>query len=171
MEKNIKYFNSEKMLPLVGLVAVQMVLAYEWGSAGWGKMSSSKFVNGIAETFGYFASQNPYLWYKNFLLGFTTSNATLFAYLVEWAQVIIAITLVIAGLAYLYSEKIAIKKIALKLSALALVGGMLMNANFYFAAGWTSPSTSGINLIMFFVQAILVYIWLYRVVHYESEIL
>ena len=171
MKENLSWLTSERMLPLAGLVAIQMILAYEWLSAGWGKISSPKFVDGIAETFGYFASQNPYLWYKSFLLGFATENATLFAYLVEWGQVIIAITLFTAGITYLYTEKMSAKKTALKLSAFALLGGMLMNANFYLAAGWTSPSTHGINLIMFLIQAVLACVWCYQVNHYESEIL
>ena len=171
MKKNLKWLHSERMLSLVGLVAVQIILAYEWMSAGWGKISSPKFVEGIVGTFDYFASQNPYLWYKSFLLNFATRNATLLAYLVEWGQVIIAIALLTAGIAYLYANKISVKKTALKVSILALIGGMLMNINFYFAAGWTSPSTHGINLIMFLIQAVLLYVWLYRVVHYESEIL
>ena len=165
MRKNLNWLTSEHALPLTGLVAVQMILAYEWGSAGWGKISNPKFVESIAGTFGYFASQNPYLWYKNFLLGFATNNATLLAYLVEWSQVIIAVTLIAGGAIYLYSDKVTVKKLALKLSVLALVGGMLMNANFYLAAGWTSPSTYNLNLVIFILQAILVYVWLYRVNH------
>src|SRR3989344_6922994 len=153
----------ESSIYLLGLVVIQMTLAYEWWSAGWEKVSSPEFVSGINGTLGYFASKNPFPWYQDFLLGFATRNSTLFAYSVEWGQVAIAITLAVAGAVFVYSKQTAIQKIALKLSVLALVGGMLMNANFYLAAGWTGPGTHGINVVMFWIQAILAYIWLYRV--------
>lgn len=153
---------NEGSLYLLGLVAVQMILAYEWWSAGWEKVSNPEFVNSINGTLGFFASQNPFSWYKDFLLGFATRNSTTFAYSVEWSQIAIAAILVVAGVIFVYSRQISIKKIALKLSVLALVGGMLMNANFYLAAGWTGPGTHGINVVMFWVQGILTYIWFYR---------
>jgi len=153
---------SEGSLYLLGLIAIQMTLAYEWWSAGLEKVSSPEFVSGINGTLGYFASKNPFPWYQDFLLGFATRNSTLFAYSVEWGQVAIAITLAVAGAVFVYSKQTAIQKIALKLSVLALVGGMLMNANFYLAAGWTGPGTHGINVVMFWIQAILAYMWLYR---------
>ncbi len=160
--RNVTERLGEGSLYLLGLVAVQMVLAYEWWSAGWEKVSSPEFVNGINGTLGYFASKNPFLWYKDFLLGPATNNATLFAYTVEWSQVGIAVILAVAGALFVYSKQITIQRIALKLSVLALIGGMLMNANFYLAAGWTGPGTHGINVVMFWIQGVLAYIWLYR---------
>lgn len=153
---------SEGSLYLLGLVAIQMTLAYEWWSAGWEKVSSPGFVNGINGTLGYFASKNSFPGYKDFLLGPATDNSTLFAYAVEWSQIAIAIVLAVTGALFVYSKKTSVKKFALKFSVLALVGGMLMNANFYLAAGWTGPGTHGINVVMFWIQAILIYVWLYR---------
>lgn len=153
---------NEGSLYILGLVGVQMVLAYEWWSAGWEKVSSPEFVNGINGTLGYFASKNPFPWYKDFLLGPATNNSTLFAYSVEWSQIAIATVLAVAGVLFVYSRSTPVKKLALKFSVLALVGGILMNANFYLAAGWTGPGTHGINVVMFWIEAGLVYIWLYR---------
>ena len=154
---------NEGSLYLLGLVAVQMVLAYEWWSAGWEKVSSPEFVNGINGTLGYFASKNPFPWYKDFLLGCATQNSTSFAYSVEWSQISIAVILAVAGALFVYSKRASVQKLALSFSVLALIGGMLMNANFYLAAGWTGPGTHGINVVMFWFQGILAYIWLYRV--------
>ena len=167
--KNITERLNEGSLYLLGLVVIQMTLAYEWWSAGWEKVSSPEFVSGINGTLGYFASKNPFPWYKDFLLGFATRNSTLFAYSVEWSQIAIAIILAIAGAVFVYSKQEVIKKNALKLSILALIGGILMNANFYLAAGWTGPGTHGINVVMFWVQGILAYIWLHRV-NQENQI-
>lgn len=153
---------SEGSLHLLGLVAMQMILAYEWWSAGWEKISGPEFVNGINSTLVFFASKNPFPWYKEFLLGFATRNSTIFAYSIEWGQIVIAITLAVTMALFVYTKRSATKKIALKFSVLAFIGGILMNANFYLAAGWTGPGTHGLNIVMFWTQAVLVYIWLYR---------
>jgi hypothetical protein len=44
-------------------------------------------------------------------------------------------------------------------ASLALSGGMLMNANFYLAAGWTGPGTKGSNVVMFWSEGVLLYVW------------
>lgn len=53
-----------------------------------------------------------------------------------------------------------LRRIAGILVAIALLGGMTMNAFFGLAAGYTSPSTSGINLVMFFSQLMLMGFWI-----------
>ncbi len=151
---------SSEKLGLLGLSAVQAVLAYEWWSAGWEKASSPDFVAGIGKTLGYFASKNPFSWYKSFLEGFAVKHATLFAYAVEWGQLLIAFSLIIAVGIVLWTKNEKQRRLALMVSAGALLGGMLMNANFYLAAGWTGPGTKGSNVVMFWTQAVLVYVWI-----------
>lgn len=145
---------------LIGLLAIQFVIAYEWWSAGWEKVSSSEFVEGIVGSLGYFASANPFPWYKDFLLGFATQNAAMFAYAVELSEIGIALALAIASWWHLYAKSEAHKRLSIILMIPALFGGLLMNANYYLAAGWTSPGTHGVNLVMFWTQAILLYVWL-----------
>lgn len=154
---------------LIGLMAIQMVIAYEWWSAGWEKISSP-FVDTLAQGLGYFASQNPFGWYRNFLLGFATENATLFGYAVEWSQVGIALVLFFGGILLVYARNQTLQRIAVTMSLLALLGGLLMNANFYFAAAWTGPGTRGINVVMFWVQGILFYVLLSRLAKRTNEI-
>ncbi|TAK03807.1 DUF2892 domain-containing protein [Patescibacteria group bacterium] len=158
--KGVKDRLDEKALLLIGVVGTQMVLAYEWWSAGWEKVSSPGFVQGIGGTLARFASENPFPWYKDFLLGFASENATVFAQAVQWSQVAIGLTLAAAGAAYVFLKDAESRHNALAVSAIALFGGMLMNANFYLAAGWTGPGTHGINVVMFWTQAILIYVWL-----------
>src|SRR3989344_1913440 len=156
---------SEQALYLVGLVGIQMVLAYERWTAGWEKLSNPEFVSGMIGTLGYFASKNTFPWYKDFLLGFASENAAAFAYAVEWSQISIAVVLAASGALYLYSRHTGIQRIALAASLIALAGGTLMNANFYLAAGWTGPGSHGVNVVMFWIQATLIAAWFYRLVH------
>jgi hypothetical protein len=155
---------SDRMSPeklfMIGVVGVQAVIAYEWWSAGWEKVSGGEFVKGIAGTLGFFASKNPFPWYKAFLEGFAAKNASVFAYAVEWSQIAIAVVLAAAVIVHAYGKKERVKRGAIVLALAALFGGMLMNANFYLAAGWTSPGTKGSNVVMFWTQAVLCYVWL-----------
>jgi hypothetical protein len=156
MSENV---TTSERLRLLGLAAVQAVMAYEWWSAGWEKVSSPAFVVGIDQTLGFFASKNPFPWYKSFIEGFAAKNSAAFAYAVEWSQIAVALGLMLATAVILYGRDGRWRKYALTGSVLALVGGMLMNANFYLAAGWTGPGTKGSNVVMFWTQAVLLYVW------------
>lgn len=143
---------------LLGLAAIQLVLAYAWLSAGWEKVSGAAFAGGLAKTLGYFASKNPFPWYKAFLLGPATSYATPFGYVIEWGELAVGIGLAACAVAILISAE-AKRRQGLIFSVAALAAGMLMNANFYFAAGWTGAGTKGDNVAMFWVAAALAYVW------------
>ena len=147
----------------LALAAVQAALAYEWLYAGWLKLSSAgAFVANIGATLSHFASENPYPWYKDFLLGIVMQDAALFAYLVEWSQVVIAASLFLSMVLYLFASSEFWRRLALIWAAAALVGGLIQNANFYLAAGWTALGTRGVNVVMFWIQGALLYAWLYR---------
>lgn len=150
----------KEMLYLVGLLGIQTLMAYSWWSAGYGKVSSGAFVENIGKTLGNFAAKNPFPWYKNFLESFAIPNSRMFAYAVEWGQIAAALALFAAVVILVASRDEVLRRKFMALSAAALLGGMLMNANFYFAAGWTSASTKGDNLVMFWTQALLLYVWL-----------
>lgn len=153
---------------LLGMAAIQFVLAYEWWSAGWEKVSNPEFANGMSKTLGYFASQNPFSWYRNFLTGFAAKNARAFGLVVEWSEIAIALVLFGTALAVLYAKQARARRSALVLAAIALTGGMLMNANYFFAAGWTGPGTKGVNVVMFWTQAVLWYVWISSLVRSRS---
>jgi uncharacterized membrane protein YphA (DoxX/SURF4 family) len=70
----------------VALLGIQALLAYEWLSAGWGKVSTPDFVANIGQTFAAFAAKNPHGWYKSFLEGYATAHATTLAQAVQYGQ-------------------------------------------------------------------------------------
>lgn len=145
---------------LVGLLGIQMIAAYAWGSAAWEKLSNPEFLAGMGKTLGYFASKNPFPWYKAFLENVAAKNAVAFGTAVEWSQAAIAFVLVASAVETVWGKDGGTKRKALLAAALALAGGMLMNANFYLAAGWTGPGTKGMNVVLFWAQAALLYVWL-----------
>lgn len=145
---------------LLGLLFIQTALAYEWWSAGWEKLSNTEFVTNIPKTLGYFASGNPFPWYRDFLAGFAASNAQLLAYAIEWGEVAVGVALFGSAVAIASAGASGRHRKAMMLASAALAGGLLMNANFYFAAAWTGAGTKGSNVVMILVQAALFYVWL-----------
>lgn len=145
---------------LLALVTLQAALAYEWLGAGISKIAGGTFVSDLPGTLAAFAAKNPYPWYADFLTGFATANAALLGPAIEWGQVAIGVVLAGSAVKLLLVKNPARRRIVACAASLALVGGMILNANFYLAAGWMSPSTHGLNLVMFWAQAALVYAWL-----------
>lgn len=146
--------------PLFAPFTVQFILAYEWLSGGWEKVRGGQFVQNIGKTFGRFENGNPHEWYVGSMLGIAKSHPVTFGMLVQWGEVLAGIGLV-AGLAlYIFSTQQSSKNIARFIAVAALLGGAFMNANFYYAAGWTSPSTGGLNMLMFWVQIVLIIFWI-----------
>jgi hypothetical protein len=85
-------------------------------------------------------------------------NAAASAYAVERGQVAIALTLAATAAVIILAKREERRRAALVLAAIALAGGALMNANFYLAAGWTSPGTKGSNIVMFWSQAVIIHV-------------
>lgn len=143
--------------PILILLTIQLVFAYEWWSSGWEKVTNSSFADGLPRTLAAFASQNPFPWVTDFLTGVAIPNAATFAFLVTWGSLAAGIALFAAAAVYAYSKDAEVKRLMVACSLAALVGGMLLNATYYLSAGWTGPGTKGVNVVMFWVQAMLVY--------------
>ena len=142
---------------LVSVFMVLVVIGYEWFTAGFEKISSKTFAVQMPGTIAYFASKNPFPWYRDFLNGMDKGRAQDLGYAIEWAQILMGIVLMLGPMVYLWTNKIDLKKFLNGLMVVALIGGLLLNANFYLAASWTSPGTKGINVVMFWTQFILLY--------------
>jgi thiosulfate dehydrogenase [quinone] large subunit len=140
---------SKMQVPLtnaaVSVLLLRLFLAYEWLNSGAGKIESilvdpNAYFGGLSKVFGVvWAKTNPYPFMTNFLTNTAAPNASTFVTL-------IAITEVLVGLSLLLGL----------LTRVGALGGIVMNLIFYFAAGHTSPSTAGINLIMVGAQLAMI---------------
>jgi hypothetical protein len=148
-----------ELVTLLALLAVQVTLAYEWWLAGWEKVTGGMFVVKLDQTLAAFASQNPFAWYKEFLTGFATQNFLTLGYLIVWGQLITGMLLVLGAALYAWAKTEHARRAAIIFSILGLLSGIFMNANFYLAAGWTSPGTHGVNIVMFWSSLALLYVW------------
>lgn len=141
--------------PVLGLLFVQLVLAYEWLTAGWEKLTDAKYALDVNQALAYFASKNPFAWYKDFLTGYASANSSVFAALTQWGETAAGAALFLSAAVYVYAKSSSLKRGMLCLALAALLGGLFMNANFYLAAAWTSPGARGVNVVMFWIQAAL----------------
>jgi len=122
----------------VWLALIRILIGYEWLRAGWEKVGDPEFAAGLSGTLAFFAQENPNGWYLGFLQNVAIPNVTIFATLVAWGEFLVGLALVLG----LLTEVVAFF-------------GMVMNVNYFFAASHLSPSTYGLNLVMFVVTLIL----------------
>lgn len=135
------------------LVLIQWVIAVEWLLSGVGKFTKPDFMGGIAGTLKAFASKSNYEWYQTIMNNWLVPNAELIGNVVRVSEVAIGLALLFLG--YLTVQRKKVSQTLVMGLVVALYAGALLNLNFYLAAGWSSPSTKGINIVMGLVQAIL----------------
>lgn len=132
------------------LLLILLVDGSIWFRSGLGKFTSGNFVENLPKTLERFSSQNPHSWYKD-LLGPIGSNSQLWGNLVMYGELVGSLVL-LTGVAMGLLKNTPRPLVALMI--LSLLGLSFMNLNFYLASGWTSPSSEGLNLLMFFIQII-----------------
>jgi peptidoglycan/LPS O-acetylase OafA/YrhL len=133
---------------------IMLILAYEWLSAVWDKFSNGDFMNTITQTLTSFASQNPHGSYANFLTSIAIPNASLFGNLVRFSELLVGLGLLAGAFIALRVGK-PTKKAEWAIVILLFLG-LVLNVNFYFAAGWTSQSTAELNKIMAALELVLI---------------
>jgi len=128
-----------------------LLVAFIWVRSGMEKLYGGEFVSGMAKTIGFFASKNPYGVVKNLLTNMVLPQAAMFGFLTMWGETISG--LVIGG-SILYGMARGFSKTVITILLSGLVGGGFLSFVFYFSAGWTSPSTETVNLLMGGLQII-----------------
>lgn len=144
------------------VMLAQVPLAWDWFKAGWDKLTEgglgAKFAEELPATLERFAQQktptgeiirNPHTWYVDTFLNSAKDSANLFGYLVVYGELAVGAILFIAIGYYLVTRK-QLPKLLIWLVSLGLIGGILMNINYYFAAGWpvSAVSTRSLNVMM-----------------------
>ena len=127
----------------VATLILRLFIGYEWLQAGVHKLDNiisdmPSYVESMTFVMTKVWAQgtetvdpNPYVFVSDFLINFVGPNVETVLLVIMSLQVIIGI-LFFSGL----------------LSRPAAVVGLVMNVIFFLAAGHTSPSTSGVNLVM-----------------------
>lgn len=126
---------------LIAISLIQLWLGYEFLSSGWNKLvASPSFPSGLAHNLKSMAGAQAG-WYSNFINHYILPHATIFGYLIEWAEVLAGPALIAAALVFLIGRKenALVYKAFAVLSILALAGIFIMSLNFYLYSGTPSP--------------------------------
>jgi thiosulfate dehydrogenase [quinone] large subunit len=128
-------------IPLIGLLVVQLLVGYEWLMSGLTKIVRGGFPSGLAEELRD-KSHGAAGWYKSFLDGTVIPHASAFGYLIEIAELLVGIALVVAALVWLFRwERLpkAGRLAILVTTVVASVAGIFMAVNFHLANGAPHP--------------------------------
>ena len=128
-------------IPLIGLLAIQLIIGYEWLMSGMTKLVRGGFPSGLADELTE-KSEGIGGWYRSFLDDVVIPNATGFGYLIELSELAVGIALIAAAATWLFAwERIGIsgRTAVLAATVLAGLGGVLMNVAFHLANGSAHP--------------------------------
>lgn len=128
-------------LPMIGLLAVEMVIGYEWFISGLVKFVRGGFPAGLAESFRE-KSEGVAPWYASFLESAIIPNAPLFGYAIEISELLAGVVLIIGPLIWIFAwESVSdrVRKLVLLAIAVAASGGTFLAINLHFANGASHP--------------------------------
>jgi len=128
-------------LPLIGLLAVQLVIGYEWFMSGLTKIVRGGFPSGVGDELTE-KSEGAAGWFRDFLDSVVIPNATGFGYLIEVSELLVGIGLIAAALTWLLAwDRVGAngRTAALAVTVLAALAGVVMNVAFHFANGSAHP--------------------------------
>lgn len=117
----------------ISLLLLRLAISYIWLAAGLSKLFNPKFISAFPQTLNSFASNSPFEFYRNFLHQNILSNASIFAQLTTWGEIL-------TGLAFLLGFPMFI----------ATIAGIFMNLNYFLVA--TQAPSQFVNIILIFSQ-------------------
>jgi len=143
VEINVKsdVLRGKPSFPMIGLLVVHMILGYEWLFSGIAKFEKGDFVSGLADDLAG-AANAASGWYASFLNSIVISNATAFGYLIEVAEVLAGIALIVGPLIWIFAwDRIpeGLRTTALVIMITAAIGGIFMAVNFHIANSGNHP--------------------------------
>ena len=128
-------------LPAIGLLAVTMVIGYEWFVSGLVKFVRGGFPAGLADELRE-KSEGTVGWYASFLDSTVIPNARLFGYLIETSELLAGVALIAGPLIWLLAwDRISdrARLAVLFLIAAAAIGGTFLAINLHLANGAPHP--------------------------------
>ncbi len=131
----------EARIALFGLLAIQIVVGYEWLMSGMTKFVRGGFPSGLAAELTD-KSKGVTGWYKSFLDGTVIPHAKLFGWLIESSEVLIGVALIAAAVTWLARRDHLSRRgwtAVLGVTIAACLGGIVMAVSFHTASGASHP--------------------------------
>lgn len=126
---------------LITLLAVQIIVGYEWLASGITKVASGTFVSGMAAALKEKDDKAAH-WYKTFINDSIIPNAHTFAVLIEVGEIMVGVGFIAAAIVWLtrwsrLSDRLRTSVLATVM--LAAVGSTFMAINFHLVNGGNHP--------------------------------
>jgi len=131
---------STARLPLLGLLATQVFIGYEWFVSGLTKIVRGGFPSGLADELTEKSEGAPG-WYSTILDKLIIPNGTFFGYLIELGELLIGAALIGAAVVWLFDSRVPHRgQIAtFAIIVVASLGAIFLNVNFHLANGSSHP--------------------------------
>jgi len=154
-------------LPLVGLLAVQAAIGYEWFMSGLTKIARGGFPAGLADELREKSEGAPG-WYRTIIDNVLIPNGQTVGYLTEIGELVVGLVLIGAAAAFIFAPdrmSRATQEALFGLTALSAFLALVMNVNFHLANGsphpWLIPADGfdeGIDLdsLMPFIEVVII---------------
>jgi hypothetical protein len=137
--------SASSRLPLVAVLVLQSVVAYEWLNSAFTKIVHGGFAAGLADQLAKNADGAPG-WYRAVLEAVIIPHAAIFGYLIEAGELLVGASL-IATAAVLFVRGQHLSVVALRtllgVVAVTALGGAFMNLNFSLFSGDPAPWSLG----------------------------
>lgn len=126
---------------LVTLLAVQIIIGWEWLASGITKVASGTFVSGLAGEL-HDKSRDAAGWYRSFLDSSIIPNAHTFGVLIEVGEIAVGLTFILGGIVWLtrwskLSDRLRVSLLGAVMAA--ALAGTFMAINFHLANGGNHP--------------------------------
>ena len=128
-------------IPLLGLLAIQVIIGYEWFMSGLTKIVRGGFPSGLADELTE-KSEGAASWYGSFLDSVVIPNGSTFGVLIILGELAVGAALIAAAALWAFrwerlgsGGRIAV----LAATAASALGGIFMNVNFHLANGSAHP--------------------------------
>lgn len=128
-------------IPLLGLLAIQILIGYEWFMSGLTKVVRGGFPSGLADELTE-KSEGAASWYVSFLDSVVIPNASTFGVLIILGELAVGAALVVAAALWAFRwEALGSRGRGAVLAATvaSALGGILMNVAFHLANGSAHP--------------------------------
>lgn len=132
-------------LPLVALLLVQSVIAYEWLNSAVTKIVRGGFATGLADQLAKNSDGAPD-WYKSVLSTVVIPHSAIFGYLIEAGEMLVGVGLIAATVVLFvrgHRLNVTLLRAVLAVVAVTTVSGAFMNLNFSLSSGDPTPWSLG----------------------------
>jgi len=126
---------------MVGLLTIQLVIGYEWFVSGFTKLWRGGFAAGLSADLRD-TSRGVTGWYRSFLDSVVIPHGWAFGWFVLVAELAIGVALLGTATVFLVRRhrlQFSTRQLLLAVTALAAVGGILMNLSFHLTNGDPHP--------------------------------